>query len=39
MRNVGFDPEAGASQAPGSHRRRERRNNGTQRQARSEDED
>ncbi|PUU82068.1 MAGE family-domain-containing protein [Tuber borchii] len=38
-RNVGFDPEAGVSQATGSHRRRERRNNGTQRQAGSEDED
>ncbi|CUS07578.1 unnamed protein product [Tuber aestivum] len=39
MRNVGFDPETSASQAPGSHRRRERRNNGTQRQDGSEDED
>ncbi|KAG0135845.1 MAGE family-domain-containing protein [Tuber indicum] len=39
MRNIGFDPEAGASQVQGSHRRRERRSNGTQRQAGSEDED
>ncbi|PWW71662.1 MAGE-domain-containing protein [Tuber magnatum] len=39
MRNVGFDPETGASQAPGSHRRRERRSNATQRQDGSEDED